>query len=821
MPKKPESSTPVKEYFLANKNWVFLLVIILIAIVLVYYKSLFNGLIDWDDYEYITRNNFLNNLSWNNIVSIYKSDKHITLSLLTIAVQIKFTGLNPYYFHLLNIILHCANIILVYILAKKLSKNQIITIIATALFALHPTRVESVAWVMQRKDLLYTLFYLISLVTYIFYIEKKEKKFYLILIVVVSAWLSSISKIQALTLPFALCLFDYYYGRRFSLLLVLEKIILFVVCLIFPSFSNYFLIFLILLFFTNNLLTSNLRKLFIKYDLKQKILILVKKYLIIRKSDRLLRKIANFILLYINALIIFILLRVVFFKIVNLLPNISGYWAVKSNGIRIISDFNFFDRIFLFCYSVVFYLYQLFNPFNLCAMHPYPIKINGNLPFEYYAAGVILLLICSLILLSIIKSKADKKVLILGFIFFLINIFMVGHILPIEGRLVAADRYSYLAYFGLFFLVGFFLNKIIEKRHLIANKLIFISLILLLSGYSIYSYSRVSVWKSTYTFWSDVVKKQPDNYYAYYGVGNFLLEANDYEKAIEFFKKAELLNNKDPMVYNNLGLAYYSFEEYNEAINNFSKAVDLAPEFSQGYNNRGNAYYYLKDFDKAMKDYEMAYAKWNKNTDALINKADLEVELNNFDSALYDYKLCIKIDSNNALPYQRIGVFYLKQNNFESAIIFLKKALKIKPDFTKAQSALAFAESKVSQGLNQNPEVNKNNNAEYFINQGLIKAKSNDFTAALELFNKAISSDPLNSTAFKNRGSAKAALKDFIGSIDDFNSSIQINPNDAGAYLNRGNSKFQLNDKSCCDDWRKAQQLGNTRAGDMLLKHCK
>jgi len=573
-------------------------------------------------------------------------------------------------------------------------------------------------------------------------------------------------------------------------------------------------------------LSDYLGVLYVKLDLFHKLFSAIKKHIVIRKNDSFFKKTMISLALIIATLFILIIVMNFLDTIFNFLieKNISSltyFLTDGSNRISYISDFNFVDRIFLFSYSVIFYIYQFFNSFNLCAMHPYPLKVDGHLPIEYYGSGALLLLIVLSVIILLVRKKTNRKIIIFGSLFFLINVFIVGHIFPLQGRIVTADRYSYLAYFGLFLLVGFFINKLVEKRNLVINRMILFAFVLLLSGYSVYSFSRVGVWKNTNTFWSDVVKKQPDNYYAYYGVGNYQIEQHNYEQAIMDFTKSVALNDKDPVVYNNLGRAYNSVKKYDDAIKNFSKAIELQPDFSQFYNNRGNAYYYLKDFEKAMSDYKTSIAKWNKNTDALINKGDLEVELDQKDSALADYKICIKIDSNNALPFERLGVLYAKFNISDSAIFYLKKSLSINPDFTKAKDALEFVESKPSKSSNTGIPIKNKNNSENFVNQGLIKAKANDFTSAIELFNKAITEDSLNATAYKNRGNAKAALKDYKGSIEDFNVAIRIDPKDGGAYLNRGISKFHLDDKTACEDWKKAEQLGSKRAGDLLLNHCK
>jgi len=336
----------------------------------------------------------------------------------------------------------------------------------------------------------------------------------------------------------------------------------------------------------------------------------------------------------------------------------------------------------------------------------------------------------------------------------------------------------------------------------------------------------VGIWNNSLTFWTNVVKKQPDNYYAYFGIGNYYMAANNNEKASENYSKSLQLNNKDPMVFNNLGLINTNLKNYSLAIDNFSDLIKLSPDFSQAYNNRGNAYYYQKNYDNALKDYRTAFLKWNKNTDALINKADLESELNQTDSALNDYKLCLKIDSSNAIPYYKLGLFYFNQNDYPNSILYLKKALAIQPEYTDAQKALSQAETMfpTTNSIAKNPNNNttlKNNNSVALVDQGLLKAKDNDFKSAIELFNKAIAEDPGYANAYKNRGNAKAALNDFQGSIVDYTLAIKLNPNDAGTYMNRGNSKYHLNDKTSCDDWKKAKELGNNKAEGILAKYCK
>jgi len=188
---------------------------------------------------------------------------------------------------------------------------------------------------------------------------------------------------------------------------------------------------------------------------------------------------------------------------------------------------------------------------------------------------------------------------------------------------------------------------------------------------------------------------------------------------------------------------------------------------------------------------------------------------------LVHYRKCIETDPDLDIPYYKIGLYYKKLKNYKLAGVFLKKALDKNPGFEAAQKALINIKTDSSGFVNHSNSSDEKSKSALFLNQGLNEAKANDFMSAIELFSKAILAYPKNALAYKNRGNAKGALNDYIGSILDFDKAIELNPNDAGTYLNRGNSKYKINDDSACDDWRKAQQLGNKKAGDLLIKYCK
>jgi tetratricopeptide (TPR) repeat protein len=163
-----------------------------------FFPVLSAGFIYWDDHELLTAYAPVLNFDLENIFFNLKVGGLFPLSLFSLALQNRIHGLDPFYFHAANMILHIANGYLVYLCAKKIFElDEKLSSIAAVLFLVHPLRVEPVAWVSGgRKDLLCALFFLSALLTY-------RKSYLGSLALAVAALLS---KAMAVTLPAAILL---------------------------------------------------------------------------------------------------------------------------------------------------------------------------------------------------------------------------------------------------------------------------------------------------------------------------------------------------------------------------------------------------------------------------------------------------------------------------------------------------------------------------------------------------------------------------------------------------------------------------------------
>ena len=150
--------------------------------------------------------------------------------MLSYSLEYHFWGLSTLGYHLVNILLHLLNTVLVFYVVFLLSKKPEVACIASLLFGIHPMHVESVAWVSERKDLLYAFFYLASYICYLSFQHRQKKYYFYCLLLFL---LSLLSKATAASLPLLLLLTDYYKDRKINFKIILEKVPFFVLSVIF------------------------------------------------------------------------------------------------------------------------------------------------------------------------------------------------------------------------------------------------------------------------------------------------------------------------------------------------------------------------------------------------------------------------------------------------------------------------------------------------------------------------------------------------------------------------------------------------------------
>ncbi len=239
---QPKKKTPVQKQDLKQKkrapkesplSFLVPLLIILPVVFIAFSPILKNELTNWDDPDLIINNPLIRSLSYTNLKTIFTTfyfGNYQPLHLLSYALEYHFWQLNPAGYHAVSLVLFLMITTLVYwfifILSKK---NKSIAILATLLFAVNAMRVESVAWAAERKDMLYALFYVAGLIAYVKYIinwdnPKAGLRIRYFLYAFLLFILSVFSKVMAVSFVGAMVMLDYFYARKISFRMIIEKI---------------------------------------------------------------------------------------------------------------------------------------------------------------------------------------------------------------------------------------------------------------------------------------------------------------------------------------------------------------------------------------------------------------------------------------------------------------------------------------------------------------------------------------------------------------------------------------------------------------------
>lgn len=580
--------------------WVWLAGILTLSI-LIYLPAFTNGFTNWDDQYYVTDNIYIRSLSFQNILSFFTSlqtqGNYHPLTMLSLAIDYQLFGLNATGYHTINILLHLINSCLVFLLTQKLFKSPFITITTALLFAIHPTHVESVAWVSERKDVLYVLFYLLGLWCYVNYLDKKKRSYFIYTILCFV--LSLLSKAQAVTFPLALLIIDYLRNGKISVKNILTKTPLLALSV-----------------------TAGVIAIFAQQDV---------------------------------------------------------------NATELYVRYTWIDRIIFTGHAIALYILKLFLPVNLAALYPYPDKNNG-----WYNPLVYLSLLAPIGFGALLLFFKKNRIVISGLLFFILNIALILQILPV-GDAIIADRYTYLSYLGLFWVLGYALNYVIQKGGLYKVGVIIVCCCYVVF-FSCTSYQRTQVWQSSLSLWQDELSKFNNVPVAWSNLGMIKEADNDPKYAKECFTHAISLDPDYSISYSNRSLAYIQLGQYDSAILDDDKALKLRPDNKSARQNRGAVFSMVGKTDSSLIDCDWLVKHFPNQLSAHLNHGLAYNSAQKYDSAIMEFNWVLSNKPNNEVAYASRGTAYMMLNKLNNALNDYNKAIELKPDYWEAFTNRAHIE---------------------------------------------------------------------------------------------------------------------------------
>jgi protein O-mannosyl-transferase len=521
--------------------------------------ALRNGFIKtWDDDAYVISNKLLKDLSSKNLHEIFSFETEFSkltnnyhpLTVLSLALNYQGSELSPASYHLTNIILHSLNALLAFLFIFMLANRKLVpAIIAGVWFGIHPMHVESVAWISERKDVLYGFFFLGGLISYLYYL--RDQKFWQISLTFLLFLLSVLSKAMAVPFPFILLIIDYYKKRPFSWKMILEKVPFLVTALLFGL--------------------------------------------------------------------------------------LSVHLQAKS-AINAFETFTFYQRIMHASYGFIEYLIRFLLPFHLSAFYPYPlITDKGVLPMIFRLAPYICLLIAGISIWLFSCKGQLARVFVFGILFYFLMLALVLQFFSV-GKAITADRYTYIPYIGLTFILGMLVDHLISGtgKTKLAGYFLFGIIGIISLVFTVSTYERVKIWKDDISLWSNsldlysdvrmnfiyekragvyledknfdlalndyltILKNDPANDNACESIGRIYGQhLNNLDKAFEYLEMGYRINPGSPFILKSLGVAYGIKGQIDKSLEYLLKAYAIDPEDAILLRNIASSYHYLGNPGKA------------------------------------------------------------------------------------------------------------------------------------------------------------------------------------------------------------------------------
>jgi protein O-mannosyl-transferase len=592
-----------------QKPVVHILFIIVLSIAA--YSNTFHAPFQFDDIPNIVENpliqgnNFLHDSSGycsqikgihgRNILCDYFKMRYIGFA--TFALNYMINGLNVTGYHVINLIIHILNALLVYtliilsfktpLLRNNLNNNYSVYIafFSALLFATHPIQTQAVTYTVQRFTSLTTMFYLSALVLYIkwrlldgmsigaeIYLKLKGKLVYIASIFLIV--LAMKTKEISFTLPIIIALYEYMFFNFGN-----KKKVLY----LFPVFLTLLIIPLSLI------------------DLKE--------------------------------------------PLQNLVGDINSKTTVETTLPRL-------DYLLTEIRVIVTYIRLIFLPINQNLDYDYPIhRLFFSMPV--FLSFLFLISILGIGIYFLYCAKRDNKSVkqfdllsSFGILWFFITLSVESSILPIAD--VIFEHRLYLPSIGVFITITTILFWTIDKTKIegkMIHKVVIASLTLLIIVLIGTTYARNKVWQNSISLWEDVVKKSPHKGRGYLSLGSAYMELGKFEKAIVIFNKALSIDPNYAEAHYNLGLAFLSSGDLFNAKREWEKTLVINPSHSYALNQLGNISLIENNIAKAGVYYYRAVQTDYGNIEAHYNLAVVSEQLNRMDEAVIQYRIFLQIAS--------------------------------------------------------------------------------------------------------------------------------------------------------------------------------
>jgi tetratricopeptide (TPR) repeat protein len=622
--------------------------VLIITTLAVFWQLKDHEFINFDDPLYVTENLHiqggitLKGVTW--AFTTFHAGNWHPLTWLSHMLDVQFFGLKAGWHHLMNLLFHIASTLLLFLVLHRMTKALWQSAFVAALFALHPLHVESVAWVSERKDVLSTFFWMLTMGAYVFYVEKPEVKRYVLTLFFFA--LGLMAKPMLVTLPFVLLLLDYWPLKRLRYGTADPKN---------PAEA-----------LPPSAPVQQKRKSKKQHTVKEKVQ--AKKPTDSPYQWTLIRplvweKIPFFILTVLSSAVTYV-----------------AQW--KGGAMKPLEAIAFDGRIANALVSYVAYIGKMIWPANLAFLYPHP----GMVPHWQILGAVLFLALSTFLILRMVKRAPYLAV---GWLWYL------GTLVPVIGIVQVglqgmADRYTYVPLIGMFIMIAWGVPELFNRWRYKKNALAVLS-VLILSMLTIGTWKQVHYWQNSLTLFGRTLEVTSNNYIIHNELGNTLKAQGKLDEAISQYNKALHINPNYAYAHNNLGTALQEQGRLTEAISHYAEALRNNKNFADAYNNIGTVLQEQGSFQEAARHYIEAIRLRPDYEKPYINLGETFAAQGKYGEAMEYYTKALRINPYLIKLHYNMGTILLSQGKAEEAIIHFREAVRIKPDYVKAHNNLGSA----------------------------------------------------------------------------------------------------------------------------------
>ncbi len=722
----------------------FIHILCLAFLILIIYSNTLNAPFQWDESDFIVNNPIVKDLHYFTSPSdakgfeLYSSFINRYIGYLTFALNYRIHGLSVTGYHIVNIIIHIANSILVYFLvlltfrtpffkgqgsrvrgqelkagSQSLERGsqslapcplplapKFVAFFSAAIFAVHPLQTEAVTYVFQRFASLVTFFYLLSLVFYIKarLIASSEtdsgqagivsqftvhvSRFTFFLISILSAVLAMKTKENAFTLPFVIALYEFCFFNSSSLL-PLDK----------------------------GRMGGVTRRLLYLVPILLTLIIVPLTLMSLTGTHQLdpgaygVREFSRWDYFFTQFRVLVTYLRLLFFPVGQ---NIDyDYHLIES----------FFTAQVVLSFVFLFLLFGL-GVWMIIGNRQWAIgngtkakdKENDPLPSSRFSGffsrftnsrcfGSTSHVSRPLVSRPLSDSR-PFRLMGFGILWFFITLSVESSIIPLS--MLINEYRMYLPSVGMIICVvtGAFLvfSRLTShvSRPLVSRPLIVVA-VLIVGILAVATYQRNELWGDKISLWEDTARKSPAKARVHFCLANIYQDRDMPDKAIEQYLIALKLKPDYADAHNNLGFIYQALNMPDEAIEHYLIALKLKPDYAEVHINLGNIYLTRNMPDKAIDHYLTALELKPDLAEAHYNLGVIYQSRNMYDKAIEHYLTAIKLKPDYLEAHNNLGVIYQARNMYDKAIEHYLFAINLSPNVAEMHFNLGFVYFQIGQ----------------------------------------------------------------------------------------------------------------------------